>query len=424
MDAQDILSKGDLRVDQLQSPCKQMYVTDCERVPASPSGVTQEKGAGEPLHDEIFKDEHIQPDPCKENQSDQEIPPSQPPSTTCTMCDKTFDTSSMLTEHVESTHSQSGLPDNFSQYFCAECGRGFQTLLNLEKHQLLHRGDRPQQVSFWGKKLFQCCYCSRRFSTNTHLQRHHKNCSKKDLPPEPPGTKEEEHVYRKRRVRRRVPHKDDLRINQPQLSCRELYEMDCARVQGSSPGVTLHKGAGDPLQCCIASEDEMFKDSHVKLQHSKENQPVQETPPSSTTCAVCNKTFPNSSALTDHCENAHSQSELSEKVFVYRCGVCGRGFQTLLNLEKHQLLHRGDRPQQVSFWGKKLFQCRYCSHRFSTKMLLQQHYGDFSQKDLPEEPTETQDEEQSHMSCLECGLNFTEEEDLHQHYIQHARGEL
>ncbi|XP_053308285.1 zinc finger protein 576 [Spea bombifrons] len=191
----------------------------------------------------------------------------------------------------------------------------------------------------------------------------------------------------------------------------------------------LHKGdlgSREPLNPpshCMTFQEEKCNDRLMEHDYSDQGQPVRQLSPllaSAAACNLCNKRFSTSRALNYHYERSHNQLG-PEEMRSRRCPDCGRYFPGLLSLEKHRLLHRGKRSLQLSYWGKGPVQCCYCGSCFSKPGKLKEHqktcFEIEKHEDLPAQAD-------GQMNCLECGMSFLDEGELHQHYIQHARGEL
>ena len=54
---------------------------------------------------------------------------------------------------------------------------------------------------------------------------------------------------------------------------------------------------------------------------------------------------------------------LTEQPFKYTCDVCGKGFRTSWLLNRHVLIHTGEKP----------FACTFCEKRFNQRSSLRSH---------------------------------------------------
>ncbi|XP_075462568.1 zinc finger protein 576 [Ascaphus truei] len=176
--------------------------------------------------------------------------------------------------------------------------------------------------------------------------------------------------------------------------------------------------------CHITFKDTKFKERHMKRHHPEDEQSAERVPPTPGAlhnCTVCIKPFPTSQDLAHHYEQTHRRRrrlpDLSEP---HTCADCGRAFPNTVSLHKHRLLHRGERPPQLSSWGKGSLRCRQCGACFTRACQLRQHHMNH-RREPPPPPTPPP--QPPDMGCKECCLSFETEAELHQHYIQHARGE-
>ena len=100
-----------------------------------------------------------------------------------------------LSEAILNEHSSESIPprqsESVSQFHCALCDKSFAQKVNLQKHMMIHSGERPFQCYVCGKSFrqktalqkhytvhthgstnFNCQTCQRRFGSTTNLQRH------------------------------------------------------------------------------------------------------------------------------------------------------------------------------------------------------------------------------------------------------------
>lgn len=102
-------------------------------------------------------------------------------------------------------------------------------------------------------------------------------------------------------------------------------------------------------------------------------------------CKVCNKSFTEKGKL-----KRHSLSHTGERPHV--CNVCNRSFTLLCNLKTHILTHTGERPHI----------CKFCSKSFTQLCNLKKHVMIHTG-------------ERPHV-CSECGRSFTEPGGLKKHF--------
>ncbi|XP_044063580.1 zinc finger protein 729 isoform X1 [Siniperca chuatsi] len=120
------------------------------------------------------------------------------------------------------------------------------------------------------------------------------------------------------------------------------------------------------------------------------------------------KSFP-SSTLNRPTLNPDSQSQISHK-----CQHCGKAFLSPTALQKHETQH----------CNNDSYHCSICPRTFSEIQDLINHHqeciGDYKRQSDSLAAVSSGDT--NGLTCLECGTTFCQETDLHQHYIEHARG--
>ncbi len=77
----------------------------------------------------------------------------------CPVCEKRFSQVSHVNYHVRTVHEKAEKPRN---HVCGECGKAFAARFALSKHEKTHTNERP----------FKCDICDKGFIQKTHLQAH------------------------------------------------------------------------------------------------------------------------------------------------------------------------------------------------------------------------------------------------------------
>lgn len=107
--------------------------------------------------------------------------------------------------------------------------------------------------------------------------------------------------------------------------------------------------------------------------------------------------------------NSASQSQTSHK-----CQHCGKAFLSPSALQKHEAQHnRND-----------AYHCSICPKTFSEIQDLIDHHQECmgDHKGRSDALAAVSSGDTDGLTCLECGISFSQEIELHQHYIEHARG--
>jgi len=110
-------------------------------------------------------------------------------------------------------------------------------------------------------------------------------------------------------------------------------------------------------QCPARYSDKRYLKKHVARNHSESTN--SDTEPKSHVCDVCDEVFPSARFLTMHSKEKHF------KVLPFKCQYCEKGFIKKQGLDKHEMLHRGE----------KQFECALCGEGFYLKRALITHIG-------------------------------------------------
>ncbi|XP_063075152.1 ras-responsive element-binding protein 1 [Engraulis encrasicolus] len=78
----------------------------------------------------------------------------------CPLCDKNCQTQHSLTMHIRQHNTESGATD----HSCSICGKALSSASSLDRHMLVHSGERP----------YKCSVCGQTFTTNGNMHRHMK----------------------------------------------------------------------------------------------------------------------------------------------------------------------------------------------------------------------------------------------------------
>ncbi|XP_039982905.1 ras-responsive element-binding protein 1 isoform X2 [Xiphias gladius] len=78
----------------------------------------------------------------------------------CPLCDKSCQTQHQLTMHIRQHNADAGATD----HSCSICGKCLSSASSLDRHMLVHSGERP----------YKCSICGQTFTTNGNMHRHMK----------------------------------------------------------------------------------------------------------------------------------------------------------------------------------------------------------------------------------------------------------
>ncbi|KAJ8010686.1 hypothetical protein DPEC_G00077700 [Dallia pectoralis] len=107
----------------------------------------------------------------------------------CPLCDKNCMTQHQLTMHIRQHNADTGATD----HSCSICGKSLSSASSLDRHMLVHSGERP----------YKCSFCGQTFTTNGNMHRHmkiHDKDSATLVPISPPSPTKRRRPSAKRRA--------------------------------------------------------------------------------------------------------------------------------------------------------------------------------------------------------------------------------
>ncbi|XP_069377352.1 zinc finger protein 271-like isoform X2 [Paralichthys olivaceus] len=247
------------------------------------------------------------------------------PDLTCTVCEQTFSSQTLLLRHLQ-THSVEGANPRFS---CRFCELSFSGVTELRIHQRTH--------TF---RSYQCDQCSKTYSSFTGLQSHRASHSAESRFLCPQCGK---------RFKTRDGLEGHLRTHTGERPYRCPYcPKDFTALAGLNVHVRRHTGER-PYVCTVCgkgwpSGGDLQK--HMRT-HTGERPYV---------CQDCGKAFSISCHLTEH-RRIHT----GEKPF--SCPDCGKCLRRKFDLKKHMLSHSSVRP----------YACVSCPKSYTRKTHLSRH---------------------------------------------------
>ncbi|XP_067357201.1 zinc finger protein 345-like isoform X2 [Channa argus] len=248
-----------------------------------------------------------------------------PAELTCTVCDKTFSSQTLLLRHLQ-THSVEGAEPRYS---CRYCDQTFSGVTQLRIHQRTHTS-----------RSYQCDQCSKTYGSLTGLHSHQAS-----------HTTESRFLCPQcgKRFKTRDGMEGHLRRHTGERPYRCPYcPKDFTALAGLNVHIRRHTGER-PYVCTVCgkgwpSGGDLQK--HMRT-HTGERPYV---------CQECGKAFSISCHLTEH-RRIHT----GEKPF--SCPECGKCLRRKFDLKKHMLSHSNVRP----------YACVYCPKSYTRKTHLNRH---------------------------------------------------
>lgn len=207
---------------------------------------------------------------------------------------------------------------------CRFCDKSFTSSNLLKNHLRLHVGNKP----------FHCLECGKNFGRRGHLLSH-RNVHKRKI---------QCSVCKKI-----VPTLGDLLKHRQSHTKKGMLQCPDCPMQFKFPVFLLRHVAKH------AKKEAVLKSS--SSQKSTNEQVKEISNESSFKCGICQGTFVDSKAMSEHCISHLPKPSIS------KCPVCKRNFTCRTGLIRHLRLHTGEKP----------FPCKTCGNRFHRKENLRFH---------------------------------------------------
>lgn len=239
---------------------------------------------------------------------------------TCSTCRKVFNSCNDLRQHVRKSHAE-------YTFSCGHCSVFFKTRKKLEKHQQLHSFF-TEEVDRKRRKSFRCKSCARTFEKLTDKLHEHINHHSRLTSPE-----------------KRQSSKDDDPLVCPH--CGQIYRTKQILQQH----IKRHFDTGDKYACPKCPQ--RFKSWGELYYHNAVH-----TTDRNFVCEICSKAFKAKRDLRNH-RIRHENKDVKK----FQCTYCQLMLKSKYTLNRHILIHTGE----------KKFQCSYCQKAFTQKNELNKH---------------------------------------------------
>ncbi|XP_043117325.1 zinc finger protein 91 [Puntigrus tetrazona] len=341
---------------------------------------------------------------------------------TCPDCQMSFPSGSLLTTHFAEHHSKPNENEKLQAEIIPtdELGppiKQLYTSKTKEKTKVQHH---------------QCPYCTKSFLNIRGLRAHkwqkHNKVSKQTT-----ASLEERLAYEKpfasQGVVPKMLTKKELKMSMEEEPIQRsrnaeltkcFFKCDkCAKAFPSEEQLNTHKEVAKTRPHCCALCCRGYWTENQLQQHLAWHNEVRRRLPTELRYRLSASMSPGPS---DNLQDLSHRSEsivklpvalVSPQLNSHKCQQCGKTFLSPRALQQHQTLHKNEEP----------YHCSLCSQTFTEiRSLIDHHQECLGDKELKDRYSTTSVRDALHLTCIECGISFKQETELHQHYIDHARG--
>lgn len=260
----------------------------------------------------------------------------------CPICSEILTSQHEFTLHIRSHNNENEIQDNEKGFICRICSKVLSSSSSLDRHVLVHSGERP----------FICKYCGDTFTTNGNMHRHMRTHSNKsDNSYESDGSSDtgssKSTEYNNNKVERCGKRKSE----NPDTNCKKKLKEDDDEIRS--------------FTCPVCERDD-FNSLSVLETHLEDNHPDHPAK-----CNHCKQVFLNHKILSLHRNTVHD-NKLSRQAVV--------GFKdlTFVDFSSQKFPHIARRECEINLHKTSAnsdlhFLCKNCNRAFPCSNSLEIH---------------------------------------------------
>ncbi|KAK9892274.1 hypothetical protein WA026_019081 [Henosepilachna vigintioctopunctata] len=291
----------------------------------------------------------IQSDNCEEP-SDNRSDCSSPDKFCCPICTTMLTSQHEFTLHIKSHNSDTEiLQDNDKGFTCRICFKVLSSSSSLDRHVLVHSGERP----------FHCKFCGDTFTTNGNMHRHMRAHSQKTKNYESDGSTDSSNSN------------TEFNNNKVKSKLNKKRKLDCEDSSNKKIKTFAQENVAQSYECPVCGRTD-FESVLILETHIGDNHPDYPAK-----CRQCNCVFINLKQLEIHRSTVHENMNNKHPVVGFKdltfIDFSSEKFPHIARYECEKNLHK------VS--GNLKFQCKKCNHAFPCSNSLEYHEKDCSEAD-------------------------------------------
>ncbi|KAJ8949254.1 hypothetical protein NQ318_022767 [Aromia moschata] len=259
------------------------------------------------------------------------------------ICDKMLTSQHEFTLHIRSHNNENEVQDTEKGYTCRICLKVLSSSSSLDRHVLVHSGERP----------FHCKYCGDTFTTNGNMHRHMRTHSHKaENSYESDGSTDSGSSKSTEFNNNKVERSNNKRKNDSPDVANKKPRENCASTESNQS-----------FQCPVCERTDFNSLSNLEA-HLEDNHPDYPAK-----CNQCKQVFLNNKQLTAHKAAFHENAPSKHPVV---------GFKdlTFVDFSSEKFPHIARRECEMNLHkvsGGLKFQCRKCNRAFPCTNSLEIH---------------------------------------------------